>query len=145
MHSWRQLVGSLSFFLGIVINSFFPGNENERLRHIRLHERVNELPDPNYATLKHLMGHLNTCVSSSYFRNANVTPSHGRVVQHQDQNSMDIKNIAIVFAPSLFGAPGLPGATHIENGTNPGTVSDVGIQQKAIETILEHYVDIFVE
>lgn len=35
------------------------GNENDRLRHIRLHERVNDLPDPNYATLKYLMGHLN--------------------------------------------------------------------------------------
>lgn len=58
---------------------------------------------------------------------------------------MDIKNIAIVFAPSLFGVAGMPGATHPENGTNPGTVSDVGTQQKAIETILEHYVDIFVE
>lgn len=34
------------------------GNDNERLRHIRLHERVNELPDPNYATLKYFMGHL---------------------------------------------------------------------------------------
>ena len=34
------------------------GNENERLRHIRLHERVNELPDPNYATMKYFMGHL---------------------------------------------------------------------------------------
>lgn len=32
--------------------------ENERLRHIRLHERVNELPDPNYATLKFFLGHL---------------------------------------------------------------------------------------
>ncbi|KAK0531169.1 Rho GTPase-activating protein, partial [Tilletia horrida] len=32
--------------------------ENERLRQIRLHERVNELPDANYATLKYLMGHL---------------------------------------------------------------------------------------
>ena len=31
---------------------------NYRLRHIRLHERVNELPDPNYATLKALMRHL---------------------------------------------------------------------------------------
>ena len=34
------------------------GNENDRLRHIRLHERVNDLPDPNYATLKYLMSHL---------------------------------------------------------------------------------------
>lgn len=36
--------------------------ENDRLRHIRLHERVNELPDPNYATLKFLMGHLDKYV-----------------------------------------------------------------------------------
>jgi hypothetical protein len=34
------------------------GYENDRLRHIRLHEQVNELPDPNYATLKFFMGHL---------------------------------------------------------------------------------------
>lgn len=32
--------------------------DNDRLRHIRLHERVNELPDPNYATLKYFLGHL---------------------------------------------------------------------------------------
>jgi hypothetical protein len=32
--------------------------ENDRLRHIRLHERVNDLPDPNYATLKYFLGHL---------------------------------------------------------------------------------------
>jgi hypothetical protein len=67
------------------------------------------------------------------------------VVECHEQNSMDIKNIAIVFAPSLFGAPGMPGVSQLANGTNPGTVSDVGLQQKAIETILEHYVDIFVE
>jgi Rho GTPase-activating protein RGD1 len=36
----------------------FTENENDRLRHIRLHERVNDLPDPNYATLKFFMGHL---------------------------------------------------------------------------------------
>lgn len=28
------------------------------MRHIKLHERVNDLPDPNYATLKYFMGHL---------------------------------------------------------------------------------------
>lgn len=39
------------------------GIENDRLRHIRLHERVNELPDPNYAALKFLMGHLDKCVN----------------------------------------------------------------------------------
>lgn len=34
------------------------GYDNDRLRHIRLHEQVNELPDANYATLKFFMGHL---------------------------------------------------------------------------------------
>ena len=42
-----------------ITHIFFPlGVENDRLRHIRLHERVNELPDPNYATLKYFLGHL---------------------------------------------------------------------------------------
>jgi hypothetical protein len=27
----------------------------------RMHERVNDLPDANYATLKYLMGHLDKC------------------------------------------------------------------------------------
>lgn len=30
----------------------------DRMRHIRLHERVNDLPDANYATLKYFLGHL---------------------------------------------------------------------------------------
>lgn len=38
--------------------TFDAGHENERMRHIKLHERVNDLPDPNYATLKFFMGHL---------------------------------------------------------------------------------------
>ena len=38
------------------------GHENDRLRHIKLHEQVNELPDPNYATLKFFMGHLDRYV-----------------------------------------------------------------------------------
>lgn len=32
--------------------------DNDRLRQIRLHERVNDLPDPNYSTLKYFLGHL---------------------------------------------------------------------------------------
>ena len=45
--------------------SWLVGNENERARHIRLHERVNALPDANYSTLKYLMGHLHKCVTLS--------------------------------------------------------------------------------
>jgi hypothetical protein len=37
--------------------------ENDRLRHIRLHERVNDLPDPNYATLKYFLGHLHRYIT----------------------------------------------------------------------------------
>lgn len=55
------------------------------MRHIKMHERVNDLPDPNYATLKYFMGHLYN------------------VVQHEAQNSMSIQNLAIVFGPTLFG------------------------------------------
>ncbi|EJF59372.1 GTPase activating protein [Dichomitus squalens LYAD-421 SS1] len=96
-------------------------NENERARHIRLHERVNGLPDPNYSTLKYLMGHLH------------------KVVQHEAQNQMSVQNLAIVFGPTLFGQvqPGLNGAM---NG-----MADASLQNKAVETILEHYTDIFVD
>ncbi|KAF8159815.1 hypothetical protein B0H34DRAFT_782440 [Crassisporium funariophilum] len=59
--------------------------ENDRLRHIRLHERVNELPDPNYATLKYFLGHLY------------------RINQQAAENSMSMQNLAIVFGPTLFG------------------------------------------
>ena len=38
------------------------GYDNDRLRYIRLHGQVNNLPDPNYATLKFFMGHLNRYV-----------------------------------------------------------------------------------
>ncbi|EJD07593.1 RhoGAP-domain-containing protein [Fomitiporia mediterranea MF3/22] len=98
--------------------------ENDRLRHIRLHERVNELPDPNYATLKFFMGHLH------------------KVVQHEAQNAMSISNIAIVFGPTLFGLPnGNPGTQPMtQNG-----MADAAYQNKAIETILEHYTDIFID
>ncbi|KAL6305482.1 Rho GTPase activation protein, partial [Sparassis latifolia] len=52
---------------------------NERLRHIRLHERVNDLPNPNYVTLKYFTGHLY------------------KVAQHESENAMSIQNLAIVF------------------------------------------------
>lgn len=92
--------------------------DNARLRHIRLHERINELPDPNYATCKYFLGHLD------------------RVRQHSDKNSMTISNLAIVFGPTLLRAPSDDASSSIQ---------DMQYQYKAIETILEHYRDIFVE
>ncbi|KIK60508.1 hypothetical protein GYMLUDRAFT_167927 [Collybiopsis luxurians FD-317 M1] len=94
--------------------------ENDRLRHIRLHERVNDLPDPNYATLKYLLAHLH------------------RINQHASENSMTTQNLAIVFGPTLFGQPA-PSA-----GVSSG-IADAPYQNQAIETILMHYTDIFVD
>ncbi|KAF8343505.1 Rho GTPase activation protein [Amanita rubescens] len=95
--------------------------ENERLRHIRLHERVNELPDPNYATLKYFLGHLY------------------RINQHADDNQMSIQNLAIVFGPTLFGQAPVVGQ---QNG---GVIADTPFQNLAVETILTHYTDIFID
>ncbi|GBE88171.1 hypothetical protein SCP_1204010 [Sparassis crispa] len=99
-------------------------NENERLRHIRLHERVNDLPDPNYATLKYFMGHLH------------------KVAQHESENAMSIQNLAIVFGPTLFGQSQTGTNGQMDSGP---AMADAPIQNKAVETILEHYVDIFVD
>ncbi|KAJ3789826.1 Rho GTPase activation protein [Lentinula aff. detonsa] len=94
--------------------------ENDRLRHIRLHERVNDLPDPNYATLKYLLGHLH------------------RINQHASENSMTNQNLAIVFGPTLFGqsAP---------TAGPSSSIADAPYQNQAIETILNFYTDIFVD
>ncbi|KAJ7603645.1 Rho GTPase activation protein [Roridomyces roridus] len=97
--------------------------DNDRLRHIRLHERVNDLPDANYATLKYFLGHLH------------------RINQHAAENSMSVQNLAIVFGPTLFGQKKATQA----NGSDGGGMADANHQNQAIETILMHYTDIFVD
>ncbi|KAI9636893.1 putative GTPase activating protein [Dioszegia hungarica] len=92
--------------------------ENDRLRHIRLHEQVNELPDPNYATLKFFMAHLD------------------RIRNRESSNQMTVSNLSIVFGPTLLGAPPEEGGLNLEH---------MSFQCKAIETILEKYHEIFVE
>ena len=47
----------------IVLIVPYPEIDNDHLRQIHLHERVNDLPDPNYATLEYFMGHLHRWVS----------------------------------------------------------------------------------
>ncbi|KAG8757902.1 hypothetical protein FRC14_001200 [Serendipita sp. 396] len=122
----------------LMTSALYPGfmeaarNDVDRLRHIRLHERVNDLPDANYSTLKYLMGHLN------------------KIVRHQDVNSMTVHNIAVIFGPTVFGSPQLFNGHSAINGVpSPGAggamINDMGAQNKAIETILERYEDIFVE
>lgn len=99
------------------------GNDNERLRHIRLHERVNDLPDPNYSTLKYFMGHLHKC-GSSRCQCTHVLSLLCRVAQYESENAMSVQNLAIVFGPTLFGLlpPGM-------NGQMNG-MADAGLQNK---------------
>ncbi|KAH9451865.1 hypothetical protein Pst134EA_025806 [Puccinia striiformis f. sp. tritici] len=134
--------------------------ENNRLRHIRLHERVNELPDPNYATLKYLMGHLD------------------KIRRNESTNSMGSSNLAVIFGPTLLSAPPINFYNHQQqqqqqsgnsngpiefnqnnnldnnnNGilnpsamaANSNALQDMSIQCKVVETILEHYREIFVD
>lgn len=97
----------------------FVENDNDRLRHIRLHERVNDLPDANYSTLKYLMGHLY------------------KVVEHQKENAMTTHNIAVIFGPTLFGPPILV-QSPMPNGNGPGTagIGDMGLQIKVRLSVL---------
>ncbi|CAO1637231.1 unnamed protein product [Parajaminaea phylloscopi] len=123
--------------------------DNDRLRHIRLHEVVNQLPDANYSTLKALMGHLD------------------RIRSCEQLNQMSASNLAIVFGPTLLnpppagmvfpnqpGAGGEGGTGHAnggvdegehESGASGGALQDMAFQSKAVETILIHYADIFLE
>lgn len=101
--------------------------DNDRLRHIKLHEQVNELPDPNYATLKYFMGHLD------------------KIRRKEGINQMSASNLSIVFGPTLLGEGG---GLNLENMNLQCKVSDpseLELTQKAIETILEKYQEIFVE
>ncbi|KAL1916248.1 uncharacterized protein VTP21DRAFT_5865 [Calcarisporiella thermophila] len=87
--------------------------EDGHLRLIALHETVNRLPDPNYATLSYLMRHLD------------------RVQQHSDENKMTISNLAIVWGPTLLGLRG------------DDRLTEMQFQCKVVEVVLENYRVIF--
>lgn len=84
--------------------------EDSIMRRDGLHQFINGLPDPNYATLRVLILHLH------------------RIAMNSDVNKMDMRNLSIVFGPTVMG------------GTN---VTDAGWQTKVMETILHHTHDIF--
>lgn len=84
--------------------------ENDVMRRDTLHQYINSLPDPNYATLRVLTLHLH------------------RVSMNSDVNKMDMRNLAVVFGPTVMG------------GSN---LADAGLQTKVMETILHHTHDIF--
>ncbi|CAG8756298.1 15675_t:CDS:10, partial [Dentiscutata erythropus] len=116
---------------------------DEKKRVLELHECVNNLPDPNYSTLKYLMGHLH------------------KIVQNQDINKMSVQNLGIVFGPTLMGSPAISNPVSLQNSSlqnsstapiapmpyvasDGGGFNDMGWQCKVVEIILENYIAIFV-
>jgi len=89
--------------------------EDDGARRDALHQQINDLPDPNYATLRALVLHLH------------------RVMQNERRNRMSNSNLAICFAPSLLGAH-----------TGP-QIADSGLQARVLDTILINATAIFDE
>lgn len=100
---------------------------------------MNDLPDPNYATMKYFLGHLHRCVNYWRISSAFCLPCLfiDRISQHEAENSMSIQNLAIVFGPTLFSqlAP-----TTGANGQMNGGMADAAHQNKVcwIITRLQH-------
>ncbi|KZF20504.1 rho GTPase activator [Xylona heveae TC161] len=87
--------------------------DDDIIRRDSLHAIVNSLPDPNYATLRALIIHLN------------------RVQEHSHVNRMNAGNLAICFGPTLMGS-----------NTGPN-IADAGWQVRVIDTILQNTYQIF--
>ncbi|KAK9781576.1 hypothetical protein SCAR479_01447 [Seiridium cardinale] len=89
--------------------------EDDIVRRDSLHAIINELPDPNYATLRSLTLHLH------------------RVMENSGVNRMNSQNLAIVFGPTLMGtAPS-------------SNIADSGWQVRVVDTILQNTYQIFDE
>lgn len=89
--------------------------ENDEMRRDALHQGINDLPDPNYATLRALVLHLH------------------RVMQREERTRMGSSNLAVCFAPSLMGTQ------------HQGAIGDAGLQAKVVDTILVNATAIFDE
>ncbi|KAK4609344.1 putative Rho-GTPase-activating protein 7 [Fulvia fulva] len=59
--------------------------DDENQRRDAIHQGINDLPDPNYATLRALVLHLN------------------RIMQNESRTRMTAENLAVCFAPTLMG------------------------------------------
>lgn len=78
-----------------------------------MHALVNGLPDPNYATLRALMLHLN------------------RIAEASNKNRMNFATLALVFAPTLMTAKG------------SSNIEDDMWQVRVVDTILSNTLQIF--
>ncbi|KAH8886809.1 putative GTPase-activating protein [Thozetella sp. PMI_491] len=87
--------------------------DDDTVRRDSLHAIINNLPDPNYATLRALTLHLH------------------RVIENSGVNRMSSQNLAIVFGPTLMG-------TGVGNN-----IADAGWQVRVVDTILQNTYQIF--
>lgn len=87
--------------------------QDERLRLIQIHELINELPDPNYATLRLLGKHL-------YMISIN-----------SEINKMGVTNLSIVWGPTLIDSQGAPDPMEMKYSS------------QVIEVVLQNYNQIF--
>ncbi|SPN99780.1 related to GTPase-activating protein beta-chimerin [Cephalotrichum gorgonifer] len=88
--------------------------EDDTVRRDSLHLIINDLPDPNYATLRALTLHLH------------------RVMENSHINRMTSYNLGVIFGPTLMGSG------------DPSTgIQDAGWQIKVVETILDNTYNIF--
>jgi hypothetical protein len=89
------------------------GVEDDIDRRNSIHGIVNRLPDPNYATLRALVLHLN------------------RVAEASSKNLMKARDLAIIFAQTIF-----QGRAGFSN-------KDLGLQLRIVDTILSNALQIF--
>jgi Rho GTPase-activating protein RGD1 len=90
--------------------------DDDIVRRDSLHAIINDLPDPHYATLRHVTLHLH------------------KVAEHSAQNRMTPSNLAIIFGPTLMGQGGGPAAADVR---------DASWQAKVVETIILNTFQIF--
>lgn len=89
--------------------------EDDTARRYAMHEIINSLADPNYATLRALALHLH------------------RITDNAHLNRMNSHNLAVILGPTLMGSD--PSTA----------IKDAGWQIKAIQSILENTYQIFDE
>jgi hypothetical protein len=87
--------------------------EDDIDRRNSIHGIVNRLPDPNYATLRALVLHLN------------------RVAEASSKNLLKARDLAIIFAPTIL------------RGKGVFSSEDIGLQIRVINAILSNTLQIF--
>ncbi|XP_072123016.1 rho GTPase-activating protein 33-like [Mobula birostris] len=90
--------------------------ESEEQRLLRVHDVIQQLPPPNYRTLRFLLRHLST------------------LAKHCASTGMHGKNLAIVWAPNLLRSQGIEAVGF----TGADAFREVRIQSIVVEFLLSH-------